>query len=838
MALLRPFPQPKSIEDAFLERYDVLLRVAVAITGGRREAEDLVQEAFVRLMLSPPDLETIVHLDAYLRTVLRNLHTARLRRRVSSAEAPLSIADFDAAPFVARALTPSQWTQARHDVAAACRYACTRRLTSKTGSVFLLRFVHEFVPSDIALIARLTRATVDVTLDRARAEVKTYLERPAHALRALGRELVPMSMPAVEPGVDDDDDYLALVRAAVFALRHKRCFDAAQLRELYASTHKPSITTPISAPILAELVTCPQCLDEVSRLLRLPPCAERHPRDPGQRTAPLREGDAARRDRPRDPGYARRATAAQRCRLVRAHRPRVLRMLVNGFEIGTHEIHGNAARVTQTLSILEPVWLAEVYSEQDVCLASLDVTPLPEASAEQRVDVALSDDRQITLALSLLKPFPTLHLVYEDPAGAAAVAAFSPEMADVDAEATDAPAIGPGPSLTTRSLKHVFHAWRDWLRATLRRPPRLAWWAATILIAGWLFWFTPGTQVSAAERLWRAIAALFTREVGPSSGPLPMPTGGPQRQQDISLAVPGPHPSASAPAAPLTPDALAELEIDALIVLHGRGALAGQRIQVTRSLTRVAVEGLVEGPDRDEIVRALREVPHGDALLVRLSTPADLIGLPRPRSSPSSNLRAVTLGRDAIPAADDLRQALARRAPGGQNGSATNVEAEVLRLANEGLQGARTGFLEAALLSTLADRFAALSGPSMADPTRPATITNKWRGLLAGQTDRVADAVDQVRTLLEPVFVSQDQPPAPGAAPPIENPPIDNPLSLADAARRLADDLGQVERATRAALTVAETPPDTIELRDAAFWRRLAATRERAAALKRQLVER
>ena len=470
-------------------------------------------------------------------------------------------------------------------------------------------------------------------------------------------------------------------------------------------------------PILAELVTCPQCLDEVSRLLRLPPCAERHP---GAAPPPLREGDAARRDRPRHTGYARRAAAAQRCRLVRAHRPRVLRMLVNGFEIGTHEINGTAARVTQTLSILEPVWLAEVYSEQDVCLASLDVTPLPEAPAEQRVDVALSDDRRIALVLSLLKPWPTLHLVYEDPAGAAPATAFSPEMADVEAEATDAPAIGapaigPAQSLTTQSLKHVFHAWRDWLRGTLRRPPRLAWWTAMILIAGWLFCFTPGTQVSAAERLWRAIAALFTREPGPISAPMPMPPGGPRRQQDISLAAPpGPRPPAAAPAAPLTPDALAELEIDALIVLHGRGALAGQRIQVTRSSTRVAVEGLVEGPDRDEIVRALREVPHGDALLVRLSTPADLSGRPPARSSPSSNLRAVTLGRDAIPAADDLRQALARRAPGGHNGSATNVEAEVHRLANEGLQGARTGFLEAALLSTLADRFAALSGPAMA----------------------------------------------------------------------------------------------------------------------------
>ena len=246
-----------------------------------------------------------------------------------------------------------------------------------------------------------------------------------------------------------------------------------------------------------------------------------------------------------------------------------------------------------------------------------------------------------------------------------------------------------------------------------------------ILIAGWLFCFTPGTQVSAAERLWRAIAALFTREPGPISGPMPMPPGGPRRQQDISLAAPpGPRPPAAAPAAPLTPDALAELEIDALIVLHGRGALAGQRIQVTRTSTRVAVEGLVEGPDRDEIVRALREVPHGDALLVRLSTPADLIGRPRPRSSPSSNLRAVTLGRDAIPAADDLRQALARRAAG----SATNVEAEMHRLANEGLQGARTGFLEAALLSTLADRFAALSGPAMADMHARTNGEDSWRG--------------------------------------------------------------------------------------------------------------
>jgi DNA-directed RNA polymerase specialized sigma24 family protein len=65
--------------------------VPFAITGGRREAKDLVQEALVRLVLVRPDLAAIEHLDAYLWTVLRNLHTARLRRRACRAEAPLSL---------------------------------------------------------------------------------------------------------------------------------------------------------------------------------------------------------------------------------------------------------------------------------------------------------------------------------------------------------------------------------------------------------------------------------------------------------------------------------------------------------------------------------------------------------------------------------------------------------------------------------------------------------------------------------------------------------------------------------------------------------------------------
>ncbi len=131
----------------------------------------------------------------------------------------------------------------------------------------------------------------------------------------------------------------------------------------------------------------------------------------------------------------------------------------------------------------------------------------------------------------------------------------------------------------------------------------------------WLVFFTPGTPVSAAERIWRALAAIVAAG-DHARAQAARRTGAAARHPAAGAAQatrgrsPAPAPST------LTPDLLAELEIDALTALHARHALAGQRIQVTRTPAGVAVEGLVEGEDRDEIVRALREVPHGAALRV------------------------------------------------------------------------------------------------------------------------------------------------------------------------------------------------------------------------------
>ena len=259
----------------------------------------------------------------------------------------------------------------------------------------------------------------------------------------------------------------------------------------------------------------------------------------------------------------------------------------------------------------------------------------------------------------------------------------------------------------------------------------------------------------------------------------------------------------------------------------------GQRIQVTRTAASVAVEGLVEGRDRDELVRALRAVPHGAALLVTLSTPTDLLGTRATGASSSSTVRAVTLDRDAVPAADDLRRGLVSRGVG----TIGDVEAEIHRMANDGLRNARAAFLEAATLRMLAERFDAARASDLHDVT-----SSKWRALLTAQANRVAGAVDRLRTQLEPLFVQDSAIATPtagsGAMSSAASTRIAAEQRLGDTARRIADDLGQVERAARAAFAVAETAPDTIELRDVTFWRRLAATRDRIAAFTQHVIPR
>jgi len=69
------------LEEAYLRNAPSGLRFAYFLTGNREQAEDLVQEAFVRVAGRFGHLRMDDRFDAYLRRTIVNLYTSGLRRR-------------------------------------------------------------------------------------------------------------------------------------------------------------------------------------------------------------------------------------------------------------------------------------------------------------------------------------------------------------------------------------------------------------------------------------------------------------------------------------------------------------------------------------------------------------------------------------------------------------------------------------------------------------------------------------------------------------------------------------------------------------------------------------
>src|SRR6266851_902774 len=87
-----------SHEDLFVERYDRLFIWSLQLTDHDRSlAEDLLHDTFILFTLNQPNLSSVKNLDAYLHTMLRNLHLSQMRRATRSRFQQLSILDYDSA---------------------------------------------------------------------------------------------------------------------------------------------------------------------------------------------------------------------------------------------------------------------------------------------------------------------------------------------------------------------------------------------------------------------------------------------------------------------------------------------------------------------------------------------------------------------------------------------------------------------------------------------------------------------------------------------------------------------------------------------------------------------
>ena len=263
-------------EDIFLARYAAMRGWALRLTeGDRARAEDLVHDAYVHFTLARPPLDGVENLDGYLFVMLRNLHTSQARRAARLRERMLPAIDYDSAAGAARAADPRDLARVHDELRACCRYACARMRTSKAGSVLALRFFHGYYPREIALVARATRESVEERLRVARGEARQFLKDPS-ALRFMRDDARAPEPRFAREGAAalTTDELLADLRRAIFDSREGDCPAAVELESLYQAG-APGIDTRT----LAHVVCCPRCIDEVNRLLGLPPLAGRFPSD-------------------------------------------------------------------------------------------------------------------------------------------------------------------------------------------------------------------------------------------------------------------------------------------------------------------------------------------------------------------------------------------------------------------------------------------------------------------------------------------------------------------------------------------------------------------------------
>lgn len=141
-----------------VEQYsDLLLHIALTRTDCAADAEDVVQEAFLKLMTRGPRFRDGTHEKAWLiRTTLNLAHD--LRRRASRRDLPLEEAS------AAEAETASPLLSA------------VRALPDKYGAVIHLHYYEGYAIREIAQLLDLPAATVGTRLSRGRERLKKMLE--------------------------------------------------------------------------------------------------------------------------------------------------------------------------------------------------------------------------------------------------------------------------------------------------------------------------------------------------------------------------------------------------------------------------------------------------------------------------------------------------------------------------------------------------------------------------------------------------------------------------------------------------------------------------------------
>ncbi|MEX2274340.1 MAG: sigma-70 family RNA polymerase sigma factor [Actinomycetota bacterium] len=150
---------------AFEEHYALLLRLSILLSGGREAAEDIVQEAFVRVAHRIEDVPA-ERLRAYLRQVVVNLWRNQLRRLVRERGAR------------ARSLFDGQ-TDAPDPADSTALRAAVMKLPAQQRACVVLRYYEDLPEREVAALLNCSIGTVKSHTSRALARLKKEFDDEA-----------------------------------------------------------------------------------------------------------------------------------------------------------------------------------------------------------------------------------------------------------------------------------------------------------------------------------------------------------------------------------------------------------------------------------------------------------------------------------------------------------------------------------------------------------------------------------------------------------------------------------------------------------------------------------
>jgi len=389
-------PREDLRESLFLERYQRLLAWAMRLTKyDRAGAEDLVQDAFIQFTRGRTSLDTITNVDGYLRRMLHYLNLARVARHTEQMHRQsLSIADYDSLSLGLRVFDIERHLQVKEQLIDICRYACIRKQTSRAGSVLILRFFHEYSPSEIGKLLCRPRHSVDEWQRVARTEVKNYLTNPRQFSFLRSKSVAKTGVPNAFIG---PTDLTKALRQMIFNSRLGDCLTVDKLKDIYVSETLEQLTPST----LAHIVSCRRCLDGANLLLGLPPLSERFDVDDHDHFEPPNNGNGS------DWSGDIRRRLSKHVREVVEHKPRQLRIRVNGLLVSSFGVECGGGEFHLNLSPAQNGSFIEVSSEQGVPFLLFEAR----AQAESWGQIDLSEGRLLEVGLSE----NTLSVIYHAP---------------------------------------------------------------------------------------------------------------------------------------------------------------------------------------------------------------------------------------------------------------------------------------------------------------------------------------------------------------------------------------------------------------------------------------